>query len=125
MREELKAWLDQFPMSKVTELSHHQRKPNATVVLEICQTIGVKPSECAYVGDSIARDILMAKKAGVFSIWAKYGATSEENYRKLVRVSHWTSADVERERELNKQAMGIYPDLTLALSFREILTAVP
>ena len=67
-------WLDQFPMDKIIELSHHQKKPNPAVLLEICSNEGIGPELAAYVGDSVARDVLMAKRANVFAIWAAYGA---------------------------------------------------
>src|SRR4051794_15929885 len=54
------AWLNQFPLAKVVELSHHQRKPSPEVLTEICRNEGISNEESAYVGDSIARDILMA-----------------------------------------------------------------
>lgn len=118
-------WLNQFSLKNVVELSHHQRKPNPDVLLEICQNEGFTPHDSAYVGDSIARDILMAKTANVYAIWAKYGSThSEEQYAALVRISHWTPEDVEREQRLKKQAEGIKPDYVLENSFEEILDAL-
>lgn len=118
-------WLDSFPMHKIRELSKHQMKPEPKVLTEICNTEAVMCSEAAYVGDSIARDILMAKKAGVFSIWAKYGATLDsDEYEKLVRITHWTKDDVEREKELKKEAESIRPDFVAEESFAEILLAI-
>jgi FMN phosphatase YigB (HAD superfamily) len=118
-------WLDNFPMHKVRELLRHQMKPDPKVLTEICSREGVTGSEAAYVGDSIARDILMAKKAGVFSIWAKYGATLDgDDYAKLVRITHWTTDDVEREKQLRKEAESIRPDFVAENSFDEILLAI-
>ena len=51
-------WLDQFPMDKIIELSRHQTKPNPDVLLEICLNEGCVPERSAYVGDSIARDVM-------------------------------------------------------------------
>lgn len=118
-------WLDSFPMQKVRELSKHQLKPDPTVIAEICNAEVVAPYEAAYVGDSIARDILMAKRAGVFSIWAKYGAMLDtDSYEKLVRITHWTKEDVEKERSLRKEAENIRPDFVAEDSFVEILSAI-
>ena len=104
-------WLEDFPMEKVVELSHHQRKPDSTVLLEICADIGVVPSQAAYIGDSMARDVLMANNADVFAIWAAYGSRHGKNdYEKLVRVSHWSSEDVAREKNLMVQAQHVKPD---------------
>jgi FMN phosphatase YigB (HAD superfamily) len=118
-------WLEDFPMHKVIELSHHQRKPDRDVLLEICRTEGISPEDSAYVGDSMARDVLMAKRAGVFAIWAKYGAEhSKEEYERLVRISHWTPEDVDREIFFNNEARQISADFTIEGSFREILEAI-
>jgi phosphoglycolate phosphatase-like HAD superfamily hydrolase len=118
-------WLEQFPMEKITELSHHQAKPNAAVLLEICSCERIAPEQTAYVGDSIARDVLMAKHANVFSIWAAYGARHDPvMYSKLVRISHWTSEEVMREQKLRDEAKNIEPDYIAHNSFAEVLTAL-
>ena len=118
-------WLDSFPMHKVRELSKHQMKPDPKVLTEICNIEGVNCSETAYVGDSIARDILMAKKAAVFSIWAKYGAVLDsDDYEKLVRITHWTREDVDREKEHKKEAENIRPDFVAEEAFAEILVSI-
>ncbi|WP_372571440.1 HAD family hydrolase [Ruegeria jejuensis] len=114
--------LDNFPRNRISELSHHQRKPNVQVVKEICEVEGVATSDAAYVGDSIARDIMMANDAGIFSIWAKYGSySSKSDYQKLVRISHWSDEDVVRERFLAHKAKDARPNAVLCNSFDEIL----
>ena len=118
-------WLNRFPIYKFRELSLHQAKPDPAVLCEICSTENVAPYEVAYVGDSIARDILMAKKAGVFSIWAKYGSVLHtDDYEKLIQVTHWTNEDIEKERRLKKEAENIRPDFIAEFSFTEILSAI-
>jgi len=65
---------------------------------------------------------MMARDAGVFAIWAKYGASSNTPvYEGLVRVTHWTQADVVREKELAVRSRDLRPDSTLQKSFVEIL----
>ncbi len=118
-------WLERVPIERFVELSHHQRKPDPDVLLEICRGEGVAPEEIAYVGDSVARDILMAKMAGAFAIWARYGALPDENdYRKLVRISHWTKEDIKREGVLKEKAREIEPDFVLHHNFMEIIHAI-
>jgi phosphoglycolate phosphatase-like HAD superfamily hydrolase len=108
-------WLARFPLDRVVELSHHQRKPDPSVLLEICGDEGVSTDQTAYVGDSMARDMLMAQSAGVTAIWAQYGASSRRaQYELLVRVTHWTDEDVERERHLQAKAALVKPDYTLS-----------
>jgi phosphoglycolate phosphatase len=121
------AWdyLSNFPMEKIIELSHHQRKPNQHVLLEICTREGVSPENSAYVGDSMSRDVLMAKRAHVFAIWAKYGTNHKEgDYQKLVRVSHWTDEDIKREKTLIIEVSAISPDYVAENSFTEVITAL-
>jgi phosphoglycolate phosphatase len=111
-----------FPLDRVRELSRHQLKPDPTVLDEICSTESVERPQVAYVGDSVARDILMAKRAGVFSMWAKYGAAHDPtSYERLVRITHWTAEEVEMERRLKREAESIRPDRVLEVSFAETL----
>lgn len=115
-------WLGKFPMERVLELKSHQRKPNAEVLLEICRREQVDPIDSVYVGDSLSRDIHMANMAGVFTAWAKYGTEIDrKSYEALVRISHWTKEDVERELDLKEQAKHASPDVTLEYEFKEIL----
>jgi phosphoglycolate phosphatase-like HAD superfamily hydrolase len=117
-------WLQRFPMEKITELSTHQMKPDPAVLLEICAAEGILPRDAAYVGDSVARDMLMAQRANVFAIWAAYGAHHDPaTYDALVRISHWTTEEVEREISLRNEAKSVRPDLVARESFAEILTA--
>jgi phosphoglycolate phosphatase len=119
------AWLTRVPPNVIVELSGHQAKPDPAVLLEICAREGFAANETAYVGDSVARDILMAKKASVFAIWAAYGAQHDPiQYEKLVRISHWTSAEVEKERQLKAEAKSLQPDFVAKKSFREVLQAL-
>ena len=116
---------DGFPLDRVRELSRHQLKPDPTVLGEICSTEGVERPEVAYVGDSVARDMLMAKRAGVFSMWAKYGAMHDTaSYERLVRITHWTVAEVKTERRLKRDAESVRPDVVLEKSFAEALPAL-
>ena len=118
-------WLQRVPTDLFIELSHHQTKPDPSVLLEICAREGISAEETSYVGDSIARDILMAKRADIFSIWAAYGAQHDaEQYSKLLRISHWTSDEISREVRLKEEAKDIRPDYIARTSFAEVLTAL-
>lgn len=121
----IRSYLSEFPMDRVVELSHLQRKPNSDVLLEICRREKVLPIDAAYVGDSMSRDVVMAKRANVTAIWAKYGTRHREGaYDRLVRVSHWTPDDIEREKALSNEARSTKPDFTLETSFAEVLDAI-
>lgn len=115
-------WAGDFPLNKVVELSKHQRKPEVSVLLEICKKSYIDTKNTAYIGDSIARDIVMAKNAGVFSIFAEYGTKHfNDYYEKLVRITHWTKEDVEKEIRLKNEAKDIKPDFIASHTIREIL----
>lgn len=115
-------WLKDFPVEKIVELSHHQKKPDPSVLLEICAMMEVEPSQTVYIGDNIAHDIMMANDAGVYSIYAKYGTRRDSSdWDKLVRVTHWTEETVAREAALRKAAESVEADFVAEKSFAEIL----
>lgn len=117
------ALLDDSSKGNFVELKHHQRKPNSSVLLKICEKMSAAPEETAYVGDSMAHDMMMAVEAGVFAIHAKYGTQRDAFlWDKLVRVTHWTDEDVKREALLREEAKSVQPDFTAENSFRDILT---
>src|SRR5208283_3868031 len=76
-------------------------KPNPGVLAQIMNDVGATPEETLYLGDSLMKDILMAQRAGVTDVWAKYGVAQDRpEYELLRKVTHWTAADVEREKKL-------------------------
>ena len=112
----------ELPADYIRALPLEDRKPNPKVLLDICSEHHVLPENTLYVGDSLVRDVLMAKRAGVHSAWAHYGnAFSPDLWAKLVRVTHWTEEDVRREGRWRAEAAGIRPDVELE-RFSDILT---
>jgi len=108
---------------EIVELAHHQSKPSAEVLLEICEREGYSPKNTVYVGDSLIKDILMANRAGVRSVWAKYGLKTQAGaYEQLVRVSHWKDEDIKREQAIRESVGTIVPAVTLENSFSELKT---
>lgn len=96
-------------------------KPNPHILSEIISTVGADPEKTIYIGDSLMKDIYMAQQAGITDIFAAYGvAQYREAYELLRRVSHWSEADVEREKAIYKN-MKIKPTYTLENNFGEIL----
>jgi FMN phosphatase YigB (HAD superfamily) len=105
-----------------TELPANETKPDPAVLMDIAQNEKTKLSSIVYVGDSISKDVLMAKKAGCFAIWAKYGVRRDPAmYNRLVRISHWTEEDIARERNFAHEASTITPDFTCENSISELL----
>ncbi len=100
-------------------------KPNPQLLLEIIKSIGATPEECVYIGDSEMKDIEMAQKANVSDVFASYGTNhfeeNKEGYELLRAVTHWTDADVERERKIKENAFGAKPTY-VAKQFSDILS---
>jgi FMN phosphatase YigB (HAD superfamily) len=96
-------------------------KPNARVLAEIMREVGADPARAVYVGDSLVKDVSMAQEAGVADVFAAYGvAQHRDEYDLLRRVSHWTDAEIERERR-SRAARAIRPSYTLRERFSELL----
>jgi phosphoglycolate phosphatase-like HAD superfamily hydrolase len=112
-------WLNLSP-GFLKELPKSERKPNPALLRDICAREGFDVSDAVYVGDSITRDVSMAKEAGVTAIWAKYGSSYDrELWKYLVRITHWTAADVDREETLRSIYGSVTPDVTIE-SFTEL-----
>lgn len=103
------------------------KKPNSGLLLQILREEHVKPDEAIYIGDSLTKDIYMAKKAGIASIHCKYPPRpdADELYQKLVAISSWTELDFKRELELKEECARehIYPDYVIH-SFDEITNII-
>jgi FMN phosphatase YigB (HAD superfamily) len=116
-------WVDP-PAGFVTVVPRDERKPNPRLLLDICRREGVEPSSAFYLGDSLVRDVAMAKEAGVTAIWARYGIKYDPDcWTYLVRVTHWTDEDVEREKSLKTKYGKVAPDHTID-TFVELKTIV-
>jgi FMN phosphatase YigB (HAD superfamily) len=122
--EKLRRHPDEFYQLQVTEVRHTppgELKPNPRVLLDILQEVGAKPERCAYVGDSLFKDVAMARDVGVLDVHAQYGESQRRpEYRLLQNVSHWTEADVERERKITGKGVDFTPSVVLKDSFAEI-----
>lgn len=108
---------DYLPSSEKTEIVKG-KKPNPELIKQICKAESVLASETIYIGDSITKDIYMAKMAGVTSVLCKYPhdkKNAEELYHKLVAISHWTEQDFLHEMKIKKlcQEENIHPDYTI------------
>lgn len=97
-------------------------KPNAQVLLEILSANGFSPETAHYVGDSLMKDVAMAQAARVADIHAKYGEPQHRpEYDLLRRVTHWTDADVARERAISSATGVTKASNTCFNRFDEIL----
>lgn len=108
-----------YPSSPKTNIVH-AKKPNPELIKEICKSEGALLSETLYIGDSISKDMLMAKQAGVHSVWVDIPA-EPGLYPKLVEISHWTQEDFQNDKhnKLLWKEGGYTPDFTIH-SFDEL-----
>lgn len=110
------------PADYIWTLPAEDRKPNPKLLQDICRDYSVAPERTLYIGDSLIRDVFMAKQAGVHSALARYGTNYDPDlWSKLVRITHWTEADVQRENELQLNVGDIVPDVEID-HFSDILS---
>jgi phosphoglycolate phosphatase len=116
-------WVDP-PEGFVTVVPRDERKPSPRLLADICQREGVEPTSTYYLGDSLVRDVAMAKQAGVTAIWARYGTRYDPAcWVDLVKITHWTDEDVIREKDLKAKYGGVVPDYVID-SFAELKSIV-
>lgn len=103
------------PASPKTHIVH-EKKPNPDLIIEICEKEGVSLNETIYMGDSLSKDMLMARKAGVYSVWCHIPCRNLPGlYEKLMRISHWSKEDYDREEQYKREweENGYTPDYTI------------
>ncbi len=93
-------------------------KPNPKLLRDIISSVGGELGRTIYIGDSLMKDIAMAKDAGVTDIWAQYGAgTQRPEYELLRSVSHWPESTVQLEKTVE-----VVPSYALQNDFSEVLS---
>ncbi len=96
-------------------------KPDPRILLEVCDEMGVAPERALYVGDSLSRDVGMARQIGMHAAWAAYGTRHDpHDWATLVRITHWTREDVARAQRAQELFGDSEPDVTLE-RFDELL----
>lgn len=106
----------------VRYLRHDERKPDPRVLLDICSSMNVPPERTLYIGDSISRDIGMARAAGAWTAWARYGTRFDAaDWAFLVRITHWTADDVARAERAREEYGSATPHVTLEHAYSEIM----
>jgi FMN phosphatase YigB (HAD superfamily) len=110
-----------FRYTKQKHTPKNSFKPDTAVLLKMIKDLGVDRSECVYVGDSLTKDVAMAQDAKVANAYAKYGkAQHTKAYQLLREVTHWSDADVHREKLISERQ--VRPSIILASNFGQILS---
>lgn len=101
-------------------------KPNPKLLTDIVAMLGVDKSSVVYVGDSLWKDVMMARDAQVFCGFASYGQRVDSHaYSLLEAVTHWSDEDVQREKAAKElyrsRSSVIAPDFVLEGGFGELM----
>lgn len=70
----------------VVELPREQEKPNPLGLRRVCADFGVEPHEVLVVGDSLRKDVTVAREVGALDCWAEYGTYVSVEYRERLDV---------------------------------------
>ena len=70
----------------VVELPRDYEKPDARGLLRICDDLRVDPGEVLVVGDSLRKDVEVARKVGAIDAWAEYGTYYSSEYRERLEI---------------------------------------
>ncbi|MCT7509995.1 HAD family hydrolase [Aliarcobacter cryaerophilus] len=98
----------------------NHKKPDTDILNNIINQFDFKKDEILYIGDSLTKDIKMAKDIGIIDVHAEYGLSHhKEEYELLKKVTHWTDEEVEKEKNTTKE--HIEPTYVLKASFSELL----
>jgi phosphoglycolate phosphatase-like HAD superfamily hydrolase len=109
--------------TKIRTLPNKFQKPDSKILLNILQDNNATVYDAIYIGDKLDRDIYMANKINLTSIYAKYGnVIDSEAYELLKLVTHWSRKDVKREIASKKdiKRISIEPDYII-YKFEELL----
>jgi FMN phosphatase YigB (HAD superfamily) len=80
-------------------ISSSERKPNPILLRSLVDELNLNPRKTWVVGDSVPRDLMPAREAGLHDILAEYGRTFDErNWKTLVSISPWHDSAVSMER---------------------------
>jgi FMN phosphatase YigB (HAD superfamily) len=70
----------------VIELPRDYEKPNSRGLLQICRTYSVDPKDTLVVGDSLKKDVAVAREVGAVDCWAEYGTYVSLEYRERLDI---------------------------------------
>ena len=111
----------ELPLTEHRHVKAGILKPSPFILTKILDDYGLDHDQIVYVGDSLFKDVAMAQKVGLVDVHAAYGVVDRDpRYEVLRRVSHWTDADIARERLLANGDV-VVPTFTLSDSFDQIL----
>lgn len=117
-------YISDIPLDKKI-ITVKTKKPDKDILITICKQEKCSISETVYIGDSLTKDVYMAKMANITSIWANYPKDNNNYYNLLVDITSWTEEDFKKEKELKEQFVlsNIKPDYMIS-KFSQVLPIV-
>lgn len=106
----------------VHELPREFEKPNPGGLLRICADLGIEPAEVAFVGDSLTKDVKVAREAGALDCWAEYGTYISAEYLERLAIISAPSATRRHLRHAPDDKSG-RPTVRLSC-FEQVLEVV-
>lgn len=70
----------------VIELPRDYEKPNPKGLMQICRTYSVEPTDVLLIGDSLKKDVGVAREVGAVDCWAEYGTYVSLEYRERLDI---------------------------------------
>jgi phosphoglycolate phosphatase len=96
-------------------------KPHPRALHEICVREGIHVAGTLVIGDSLARDVALAQRAGAWSAFAAYGSEHEPaSWERLCRVSHFPAAEIARAQAADIDVLRAAADAILHASLDEV-----
>jgi phosphoglycolate phosphatase len=90
----------------VVELPHDAEKPSPAGLRRILGDFGLSGAEVMYVGDSVKKDMPVAKACGALGVWAEYGTYVSAEYRERLAV---ISAKSVTRRHVAEETQARWP----------------
>ena len=97
------------------------KKPSADSLNKILSDYSLDRAKTAYVGDSLDKDMTMARECRILDVYAKYGVCHDRpEYTILRNISHWPQQDTDREIKIDRDGTSFTPTITLDNSLSQI-----
>lgn len=77
---------DYRPLCPVIELPKEYEKPNPLGLKKALASYPVQPHEVLVIGDSVKKDIAVAREVGCLDVWAEYGTYISLEYRERLDI---------------------------------------
>ena len=94
-------------------------------MIDICEKENCDVNDAVYIGDSLIKDVYMAKLANMTSVWVNYSKENNNYYDLLIDITSWTEEDFKREKYLKEQyiSSGEKPDYIIS-KFPQLLPII-